>query len=283
MGFVAEGKLNRKSLSGGPPITICDAATFNEASWGFSGIIAFNHPNDPALWQVKDIGGDPEPLTILEEGESFHFLPEILPGDEAVIYSVGNRNSMWSGDWQIVLQFRETGERKLLIADETDARYVPTGHLLFMRRGILMAAPFDLDRLEVSGVAIPVLENVMQSLYNDHPNINTGSGQFSVSQTGTIAYVTGGVHPENLRTLVWVDRQGVVERLELPSDHYYHVRLSPDGNRIAFDTIGRKPHAGFYDITRGFSSRLTEVGWLDGSIGPQMARKWCLRGEKTLE
>jgi len=39
----------------------------------------------------------------------------------------------------------DSGECKVLVEDAADARYLPTGHLAFVRRGVLMAAPFDME------------------------------------------------------------------------------------------------------------------------------------------
>ena len=52
----------------------------------------------------------------------------------------------------IAVQSLATGERKVLIEGGADARYIPTGHLVYMREGTLMAVPFNLDRLAVTGV-----------------------------------------------------------------------------------------------------------------------------------
>ena len=62
---------------------------------------------------------------------------------------------------------------------------------------------------------------------------DSGGGQFAISPNGTLAYVPGGIRPEDRRTLVWVDRNGDVEPLEAPPRSYWSPRLSPDGNRIA--------------------------------------------------
>jgi hypothetical protein len=63
-----------------------------------------------------------------------------------------------------VAQVLGTGERKILVDDAADARYVATGHLVFLRRGLLMAVPFDLARLAVKGAPVAVLGGISQAL-----------------------------------------------------------------------------------------------------------------------
>ena len=63
-------------------------------------------------------------------------------------------------DAQIVVQRLDTRERRIIIRGGTSARYVPTGHIVYARAGALMAVPFDVSRLEVTGDPISVAEGV---------------------------------------------------------------------------------------------------------------------------
>jgi serine/threonine-protein kinase len=133
----------------------------------------------------------------------------------------------------IALLRLDTREWKMLLQDAADARYIPTGHLVFLRRGTLIAVRFDPDKLEVIGQPFPLAENVMQGFTN-FDAFNTGAGQFSISDTGTLIYAAGGLVPPLNNTLVWVDQRGVeqpVTRLQFPSSV---PRLSPDGRRITY-------------------------------------------------
>jgi len=82
-----------------------------------------------------------------------------------------------------------TGERKTLLHDGVDARYVPTGHLVFLRQGVLLAVPFDAGRLEVRGEPTPMIEGVAQALTGAHPGNITGAGQFAFAGNGTLAWI----------------------------------------------------------------------------------------------
>ena len=154
---------------------------------------------------------------------------------------------------RIEVRSLETGERRVLIQGGTDARYALTGHLVYAQAGTLgtlLAVPFDLARLEVTGAPVPIVEGVLQSPVE-------GLAQFSFSNLGTLVYVPGGI--QEGFTLVWVDRQGAVEPLGAPPHPYRNVRLSPDGRRVAV-TIGLgtdNADVWVYDISRHTLTRLT--------------------------
>ena len=81
-----------------------------------------------------------------------------------------------------------------------------SGHLLYLRRGTLMAVPFDLERLEVAGGAVALIADVMQAANTPNEASDSGAGQFSVSESGSLLYVPGGIFPDPERSLAWVDR-----------------------------------------------------------------------------
>ena len=198
-----------------------------------------------------------------KKGEISHRLPHFLPGGQAVLFTIRKR---WIGSWQdaqIAVKSLATGERKILIENGADARYVPTGHLLYVRLGMLMAAPFDLERLEVTGGSTVLLEGIYQSANTGSSSSDIGAAQFSVSDSGNLVYLSGGIAPDRPGSLVWVDRQGVTEPLPLAPGIYTTPRISPDGQRVA--VVLQAPNSGLqdvwiYDISRGTFTRLTEEG-----------------------
>ena len=95
-----------------------------------------------------------------------------------------------------------------MLTNGADARYLPTGHLVFMRQGKLFAVPFDTDRLEVRGKPVPVLDEVAQALSGSNTTRVSGAGQFAVASTGTFAWVSSPVVPYPDRDLAAVDRAG---------------------------------------------------------------------------
>jgi Tol biopolymer transport system component len=147
-----------------------------------------------------------------------------------------------------------------LLEDAADARYVPTGHLVFLRQGTLMAVPLDLDKCEVVGLPVPAISGLVQALNFGNPNMNTAAGQFAVSDSGWLVYAVGGISPDLDSTLVWVDQKGSVQPAASLKASFFSPRLSPDGQRIAYITAGMRFRAWVYDPGRGTASPVTQEG-----------------------
>ena len=142
----------------------------------------------------------------------------------------------------------DTGERRVLVDGGSDARYLPTGHLVYRVGATLQAVPFDLDALEVAGGASTVVEEVAPVVSGRG---DRGEAHFAVSESGSLVYLSGGIEDSRL---VWVNRQGVSEPLSAPPAAYGGAQISPDGARLA---IWLDADIWLYDIARGAMSRLT--------------------------
>ena len=224
--FSASGTLKKVPLAGGPVTTLCNIEEFRGGSWGADDTIVFTTTG--GLFRVSAAGGEPELLAApdREKGEQEYRQPEILPGGRAVLMKVQRS----SNEFDTALFSLETGEQRILIEEAKDALYAPTGNLVYASsgQGTVMAVPFDLEALEVTGDSVPVLEGVSHS--------ETGASHYAFSLAGTLIYV-----PErgDLGRLVWVDRDGtelgpaVDEVLDYP--RYQHV--SPDGKKVVL-TVG---------------------------------------------
>jgi serine/threonine protein kinase/Tol biopolymer transport system component len=244
LGFFAGGKLKKVSVNGGSAITLCDAANAAGASWSRQGTIVFG--TGGGLMQVSDAGGTPQAMTHLEKGESAHLWPEFLPDGKAVLF-------MAAFPIRVAVYSLETGKRRDLIQGQgaTAPHYLPSGYLVYAQAGgSLMAAPFDAQRLRVTGAAVPVAQGVLM-------NPGTGLAQYSISDTGSLVYVSasGGVAQGRL---VWVDRKGVEQPLPAPPRIYWFPRLSPDGQRVAVTIDGRQ--IWLCDLRRDTLTRWTFTG-----------------------
>src|SRR6202521_6141154 len=223
LGFFRGTKLMKVPVGGGTAVTLGDASLPHGASWGNQGMIAFAPTTVSALLQVADAGGTAQPLTHLEKGDTAHRWPEFLPGRKALLFAAGT-TAIYSTNAQVAVQSIGTGERKNLVQGAMSPRYAPSGHLVYAQGGSLMAAPFDPQRLAVTGTAVPVVEGVLQSPAS-------GAAQYSLSARGSLVYVSGGVQSAQ-RRLVWVNRNGAEEPLAAPARAYVYPRLSPDGQRV---------------------------------------------------
>ncbi len=261
VGFYANGALKRTPLDGGPVVDICKANLIFGATWTASDEIVFGVQSG-GLWRVSAGGGRPTPVTTVDAaaGEESHRLPQILPDGTTVLFTVTkSRTPSWD-DTMIAALSLATGQRKMLVEGGADARYVGTGHLVFLHRGTLMAVPFDAKRLEVTGTPVGLIADVMQSANVLPLQLDSGAGQFAISDSGSLAYATGGVFPQDRWTLAWVDRTGKSERLPLPPGAYAAPRISPDGRWIAYHTTDGDWDVWTYDVSRGIATRIAMPG-----------------------
>jgi hypothetical protein len=214
--------------------------------------------------------------------EAGHRLPWGLPGGEALLFTTMPRTT--TAVARIEGVSLTTGERKVVVEDAADARYLETGHLVFVRRGTLMAAPFDLERLELAAPPVPVVDGVAQAL-NMRTDENSGAGQFAVADSGLLVYVSGGIaNRDHKRELVLLDETGRAEPLpgfdrEAVSPN---LRFSPDGRQLAFTEEGARDLVGLFDVERQTYRVLVEGGiatsprW--SPDGSQLAMGWSEGG-----
>jgi dipeptidyl aminopeptidase/acylaminoacyl peptidase len=163
----------------------------------------------------------------------------------------------WSPNPRLALFDLQTRKWREVLKDAADGRYLSTGHLVFLRQGTLMAVAFDLNRLEVKGQPVPVVAHVMQALNSGGVNLNTAAGQYSVSDSGSLAYLPGGIRPSAENSLIHVDHKGSIQSIVDFKAPFGHPRFSPDGRRIAYV---RERQVWIYDLMRGTASRLTGDG-----------------------
>ena len=246
--FRAGGKLKKVRLDGVGSVDLCDTQALRGGSWGQDNTIVFGTYS--GLTQLSADGGTPEDLTSAnpEGGELCHYWPDVLPGGKTVIFSIVTSGNF--GDSSIVAQSLVTGERRFLLKAGY-ARYVPTGHLAYVRGETLYAAPFDMDRMEVTGPGTPVQTGIVSN------RGGPGHAQFTFSETGTLIYVASST---TARRLALVDLQGKAEPLPVPSLPYRRARFSPDGRRLALSVegSGEQPfEIHLYELTTDRLSRLT--------------------------
>jgi serine/threonine-protein kinase len=246
VGFYAGGKLKKVSLSGGPPVTLADTGAIAGASWNNQGTIAFHRAGRGPIQQIFDWGGSVQPLTRLEKGEFTHSYPEFVPGGTALLFTVVERVLATNPQGSIAVQSLKTSEHRELIRAGNQPRVAPSGHIVYSQGATLMAAPFDLRRLAITGAAVPVVENVLPL-------------QYSFSSNGTLVYVPGSVQAVQAR-LVWVDRKGVEQPIPALAHAYVFPRLSPEGQRVAVNIEEADGQIWLYDLARDTPTRLTFEG-----------------------
>jgi Tol biopolymer transport system component len=247
LGFMADGKLKKIDISGGPAQKICDAPTGSDGTWSPEGVILFDGRAADPIYRVSSAGGtpvvevkaDPAQKTaavgwpeFLPDGRHFLYMA-VSPKAEDSIYRIGSLDSK---------------ESKVVVPAQTFITYAPPGYLLFVRDRTLVAQPFDAKALRTTGEPVPLAEKIGIDA--------VGLARFSVSREGTLAYRTG----EAGSRLVWVDRSG--KELDTVGDQgeSRNPALSPQGDRLAFNQSDPRTGIGdiwVRDLARGSNSRLT--------------------------
>jgi serine/threonine protein kinase len=259
VGFWVGGRLKKIPVEGGVATTLCDAPSLFGANWGYDNSIVFADGNATGLSRVAAEGGKRETLTRPDpkQEESSHRLPSWLPNGKAVLFTV-MRHGFDPQPWLALFRL-DTRQWHLLLQDAADARYVPTGHLVFLRQGTLMAVQFDPARMDVIGQPVALVDNVMQA-FSTNNGYHTGAGQFGISDTGSLIYAAGAILPDLMNSLVWVDQKGTEQLATALRFPFFAPRLSPDGHRIAYVTVARRWRIYVYDLDIGTNSPLTREG-----------------------
>lgn len=223
------------------------------AAWGPDGTIWYTPNLRSALWRVFSEGGEPAAATTLDagRGEISHRWPELLPGRKALLFTVKTADISYD-EARIDAVDLGTGRRRTVLEGGYHARYAPSGHLVFFRGGSLMAAPFDPERLLVTGPTTQASDGILA-------DPSSGSAQFDFSADGLLAYIPGKARfPE--RHLVWVDRRGGAELIPAPLRAYDAVRVSADGRQLALGIGAANDDIWILDFGSGALTRLTHGG-----------------------
>jgi eukaryotic-like serine/threonine-protein kinase len=243
VGFWSERdkQLKRIPIIGGGPVTICDAQWCTYVRWSADNVILFDEFQKKRIMRVSADGGIAE--KILESKNDMLFAPRLLPDGTNLLLSFSPSNQ--TNDVRIAVQSFPSGTRKELFAG-MGARYLDTGHLVYVRGGDLFAVPFDAGRLEVTGSHV----SMAQGIAGVPP-------KYAVSDSGTLVYVQGAEAPPTERILVWVDRNGKEEAIDAPPRAYTYAHLSPDGTRVALDIRDQQNDIWIWDLARRTLTRLT--------------------------
>jgi serine/threonine-protein kinase len=250
--FFSRSALKKISVAGGPATTVCEfSGAPLGASWGDDNVIVFAVDGPMGgLWRVSGDGGTPVRLAApdaVDAGSTYAF-PSALPRGRGVLFTIQRPGPQ--GASQVALVDLKTGMRRVLIDAAADARYVDTGHLVFAAGGSLRNVRFDLDRLLVRDQPVAVAEEVLVK--------QRGAADYALTRDGTLLYVTAESGRPSPRSLVWVDRKGREEPLDVPQRQYGPLRISPDGKHVAIGIVENgSADLWTFDVTGGALRRLT--------------------------
>src|SRR5262245_17971019 len=246
IGFFADNKLKKISLTGGQPVVLCEARNPLGATWTSDDTIYFGDQEGAIVTKISAAGGSPKPIPI---GANIITEIEVLPDGKWLLYST---NVSSNPDYaRIIVRSIDSSQQSIVLEGGSNPHYLGSGHLLFTRGGSLLAVPFDSTSRKVTGSAVTIVEGVRYEIY--------GIAQFAVSNNGTLVYVPGSAGW--IGKPVWVDRQGNVTPIGLPAQCYSGgFRLSPDGKRLAIGIGAATDDIWIYEFERGTFLRLTVQG-----------------------
>lgn len=274
----------RVPVGGGTPATIHIGipSVPTDLDWDARDVVTYVQPD--GIWEVPAAGGGDARLVIAAADGEVLASPQRLPGDDAILFTATTATG--PDRWNEATIFMAPpgsapADRRIVRERASDARYVPSGHLIFADGTTLWAARFSPGGSELTGERFRIVDRVLRA-----PTGVSDTAHYAVSADGALVHVGvgaedpaamagGGVAlalgaPQGL-SLVWVDRMGNEEAIGVRPDRYSSVRLSPDGNRVAL-VLGGNPIAGeprdiwILDLRTKDISRLTTDGQSDAPI-----------------
>jgi len=259
IGFWADQKMKKVLASGGPAQVLYELnqlgpTTPLKSKWEAGDKILFaGVETRGVLKQIQVGGGEQAKLADadLRGGWFYLYQPELLPGGDVILFTMAKPGGRGDAMSRVVVQSIKTGQRKRLIEGAFAAHYVPTGHLVYVQAGTLMAVPFDLKRLELAGTPVPLIEGI--SMWSE-----PRGADYAVSENGTLAYLAqAAANSDN--TLVWVDRRGKETPIVDIRRVFTGAQLSPDGRKLA-TWLPDDRQVWVLDIESGRLSRVTTEG-----------------------
>jgi serine/threonine-protein kinase len=242
IGFFAAGRLQKVSARGSDPVVISEVRNPLGAAWLDDGSILIADQEATVLTRVRSDGTGAAIEGWHGGSAGGAAWPQALPGGQHALAR--------DRDGSALLVSLRTGEARVLVPNATGAMYAASGHLVFARAGVLMAAPFDLAALQLTATAVPLVPDV-------RIEPSSQAAQFAVSASGTLAYVRGGA---GLARLAWVDRTGAIEPVAATPRAFGTFALSPDGRRLAAQVNGPGSDIWVLDFARAAFMRLTTDG-----------------------
>ena len=242
VGFSRRGRFFKVDVSGGPPLAITPQTNvLRVATWGTSGTILFDSGKNE-LWTVAAGGGQAVRLRAPTSTDGQYRSPWFLPDGRHYLYWVRGKN-------EIRASSLDSDDSQVLTEASSNAVYA-SGHLLFLHDNVLLARPFDPERLMFTGDAVPVADDVSRL-------VGETQGVFTASENGTLVYQAGG--SEAALDLAWFDRSGrrLAKVAELGDAR--GLSVAPDGRSaiVQISDAQRRSALWRIDVGSGLKTRLT--------------------------
>ncbi len=242
IGFFADRALKRLGLGGGGPQTLAPAPDDEGGTWNAAGVILFGPSPRSPLMRVSATGGAARAVTTLKAGQSIQFAPFFLPdGHHFLFVVVGTPDAggIYLGDLTGGVPTRLTNAVSTPV-------YLPTGWMLWVTGGALVAERLDVGKAALTGAPVTLATGV--------PAAGGGGIPVSVSTTGLVAYRAGAA---SQRQLTWFDRSGAARgSVGAPDAGLSVPRVAPDGRRVVVARV-TAPSENLWLLDGARTSRLT--------------------------
>ena len=257
--YVENSLLHRVRSEGSAPQEISDIESTFGAHWVDGNTILYTNFRDGKLYRMTSAGRSPELVQGQIDLGLVHSFPYQINSDGALIYTIHPNESVSLGN--IYLLDPAIGQSTLLIEDAFNAKYATSGHIVFIRDGSIWAVPFDESSLKIVGEEVPVITGV--ETWADR-----GISNYDFSDYGRLVYLPGeqltpGAARVSESNLVWINKDGTEEPIDLRPQSFSFPQISPDGNFLALTiTEEGRPNSDIwvYDFLRKTLGKRTFTG-----------------------
>jgi len=244
--FMAGDRLRKVLYAGSEPVTLCEARNTFTLTWESDNSILLLETEGRVLARIDTDSGS---KTVVNP-EASKGAVSVLPGGTHLLGHSAYQTGINPDSWVVGALDLDDGNWNPIIDGGFSARYVPTGHLVYVRGGNLMGVVFDPEKIETRGRPVPVVAGLRVA--------RRSLPSFDFSDNGTLVYVSGP--PQTLSNLVWVDRKGAISELPLPAQFFGDFQISPDGRFVAATVGGDRNDVWIYDLNGGPRRKLTTEG-----------------------
>ena len=254
--FYDNGKMKRISTVTKEQNIICDASLSSGGIWGGNNSIYFS-PNEGTQLRAIDISKSNEPLIIAQGTKNSkneeptirnYIYPDYLPDEKGILFFDFNEN-ISSNYGKIYHLDLKTNKITPLISNGFCPRYSTTGHILYIRDNTLRAREFDISSLSVGSDEVTLLSGIKM-------NVFWGNAEYSISNEGTLAYLSG----TNIARgkFAWVTRNGEIVQIDqLKPDVYCRYALNSTGLKVAVPVARERADIFVLDFASGASTPIT--------------------------
>ena len=253
--YFSDGGLYKIAVTGGTPVRLCDADNPGGLSWSDNRLLM---GSSKGVLSVRDTGGPVDVVIPVKLDETAHG-PQMLPDGRSILFTLarGTDPERWDAA-EIDVQTLGTNDRKTIVRGGADARYTSNGYILYAVGGVVFAVRFNARTLETDGASSPVASGVSRAVAGQ-----TGVAQFSVSSTGSLAFVPGPASLGGGGELVLLDRNGSVQPLKFPPKLFQTPRFCPTNDQqlaVGIDAGGGATDIWMYDLSGAHGPHQMTVG-----------------------